>query len=235
MTQITSTGNNFGADPITFKTYYENGLLILNGRLTVDPQTPEFIAAETLEIYVPQLPLSRSVNTALYLAHALGSQPGLTILKSWIKDAHTICIEKDSWLATARSWELFFCNAYATKGKDATIGHFTRASMSVSGFGSAGRILDKYCFETENWTGIALVLNGLNDVVPSQGFEFELTGLTELTEFDFPMFILDSNRENNGNYFGWCHYENGHVTCDGIGAYTSAAYRTAVIYGMFIH
>lgn len=235
MIQITSTGNNFGADPITFRAHYENGLLMLNGSVSIDTQTPEFIAAETLEIYVPTLQVRKSVNTAVYMAHSPGSNQGLTILKTWIKDPNTICIEKDRNLTRFSEWKLFFCNAYAPKGKDCTIQGYPKCTMSLSGFGSDGKIKGQACFETEHWTCIALELNGLNDVVPNQQFEFGISGLTALEEFDFPMFAIDTSRSHYGNYFGWCHYSHGTVTCDGIKGYTTAGYRTTIIYGIFIH
>ena len=50
-----STGNNFGAGQIAFKSHQEENFVVLNAKFTYNPESPEYQAADVLEIYVPDL------------------------------------------------------------------------------------------------------------------------------------------------------------------------------------
>lgn len=99
---IVSRENNFGAGQILFQAYQASNYVVLNAKFTVDPTTEAYQAAEVLEIKVPALSIDRSTVTPVFLAFhdrresygSLGSHDSSTILRSWIKDANTICIEK---------------------------------------------------------------------------------------------------------------------------------------------
>ena len=97
-----STGNNFGAGVIQFKEARESNYLVLNAKVTFSSQTAAYQAAEVLEIYVPTLPIARSTDAGVvvFFRHretAYGRTylyDAGTVAKSWIKDEHTLCIEK---------------------------------------------------------------------------------------------------------------------------------------------
>ena len=97
-----STGNNFGAGVIQFKDVQESNYIVLNAKFTCNPQSAEYQAAEVLEISVPKLSISRSTIAGV-VARFKYSETSYgytniydagTVLKSWVKDANTICIEK---------------------------------------------------------------------------------------------------------------------------------------------
>ena len=97
-----STGNNFGAGTISFKSHQEENFVVLNAKLTYNPESPEYQAADVLEIYVPDLSIERSAIAGVFLRFRdvrdsygyTWDNSGGTVLKSWIKDKNTICIEK---------------------------------------------------------------------------------------------------------------------------------------------
>lgn len=99
---IVSRENNFGAGQILFQAYQASNYVVLNAKFTVDPTTEAYQAAEVLEIKVPALSIDRSTVTPVFLAFhdrresfgSLSSHDSSTILRSWIKDENTICIEK---------------------------------------------------------------------------------------------------------------------------------------------
>ena len=59
-TLFNSTGNNFGAGTINFKSHQEEYYVVLNAKFTYNPESPEYQAADVLEIYVPDLSIDRS-------------------------------------------------------------------------------------------------------------------------------------------------------------------------------
>ena len=97
-----TTGNNFGAGVIAFKDVQESNYIVLNAKFTCSPQSAEYQAAEVLEIKVPALSIARSTIAgvvARYKERGISYgypyiYDGGTVLKSWVKDANTLCIEK---------------------------------------------------------------------------------------------------------------------------------------------
>ena len=50
---ITLTMNNFGCGSITLKDYQSAAICVLNGKITVDPTHPDYMAATRLELDLP--------------------------------------------------------------------------------------------------------------------------------------------------------------------------------------
>ena len=95
---LQSTGNNFGAGVITFKDYQSEHEIVLNGSFEYLDTTDAYKKADVLEIYLPDLSLSRSAISGCYCA-ARGPYAWMgTTCKCWIKNKNTLCIEKlDVW------------------------------------------------------------------------------------------------------------------------------------------
>lgn len=99
---FTSTGNNFGGGPVVFKDVQESNYLVLNAVVKADSDGTAYLAAEQLEIYVPDLAIDRSVACGVVCQYKERGESGGypyvydagTILKSWISDRNTIVIEK---------------------------------------------------------------------------------------------------------------------------------------------
>lgn len=97
-----SIRNNFGAGVIQFKDVQESNYIVLNAKFTCNPQSAEYQAAEVLEITVPALSIARSTEAGVIARYKeRGTSYGYpyiydggTVLKSWVKDANTLCIEK---------------------------------------------------------------------------------------------------------------------------------------------
>ena len=95
---IQSTGNNFGAGVITFKDYQSEHEIVLNGSFEYNDTNEAYQNAKVLEVYLPNLSLSRSAVTGCFCA-AMGPYAWMgTTAKCWIKNRNTLCIEKlDLW------------------------------------------------------------------------------------------------------------------------------------------
>ena len=95
-------GNNFGAGEIRFKSYQQPTYAILNTRFFMDTTSQEYQAADVLEITVPKLSIDRSTDSVALIVfrdrrQSYGSADSYdagSAARSWIKDDHTICIEK---------------------------------------------------------------------------------------------------------------------------------------------
>ena len=99
---ITSKGNNFGAPAIQICDFQSDDFIVLNARFDVDTTTEEYQQAEQLELYVPNLAISRSSVTSCFIKSEEllweGKSyeelvPLATTVKTWVKDANTICFE----------------------------------------------------------------------------------------------------------------------------------------------
>ena len=118
---ITSTGNNFGAEQIEFKAVLNENYVILNGRMSFDRMTEEYKAADVLEIYVPDLSMKRSMETAVFMNYTSRQYDrNGTIVRSWIKDKNTICLEKLEVNSAYTDFEFVFFCAYLPKGQRET-------------------------------------------------------------------------------------------------------------------
>ena len=141
-----STGNNFGAGVIQFKDVQESNYIVLNAKFTCNPQSAEYQAAEVLEISVPKLSISRSTIAGV-VARFKYSETSYgytniydagTVLKSWVKDANTICIEKLSIFDDRQELIIYIQTLYcmlgqggnASKGKEKRI---TRGQLPPAG------------------------------------------------------------------------------------------------------
>ena len=109
---IIATGNNFGAGQIEFKEYLSDNMIILNGRFSFDCTKEEYLNADVLEIYVPELPMKRSLETAVFLTYENTYGRMGTIVKSWIKNKTTICLENLEINSKYGSREFWFMCAY---------------------------------------------------------------------------------------------------------------------------
>lgn len=134
---ITATGNNFGASEITFKDYQTEDMVILNGTIDFHPSDSNYKAAEVLEIYVPSLLLKRSLETVIYLKMDRGEDETktyrhdqyCTIVKSWIKDENTICVEKISLYDDCENLSLIFTSIFLPSNKRVPMTKFTKIDI----------------------------------------------------------------------------------------------------------
>lgn len=234
MTQITSTGNNFGGNAITFKTYQNGNFLILNGRLAIQTLTPEFAAAGQLEIYVPELSIKRSVDTALYAIYTYNGYRVVTIARSWIKNSKTICIEKMACFSGCEDIELVFCCLYSTKGKSLTTTPAARIPVSITDFGDQAELSFQQCIDMPEWFHLSIKAIGLANRDLTQPFQFGMSGVAENQEYDFLLICCSQDYRVHGNLFCTGHFKDLNVSCPGIPRLTDKWSKTFILYGFFV-
>ena len=233
-----STGNNFGAGVIQFKDVQESNYIVLNAKFTCNPQSAEYQAAEVLEISVPKLSISRSTIAGVvarfkYSETAYGYTniyDAGTVLKSWVKDANTICIEKLPIFDDRQELIIYIQTLYcmlgqggnASKGKEKRItcvseDNYLRLDTSYTicvvfpkwifyhmMFGSC-----TWAYRDKDWEAF---LDGLPDdvdadvpVISASNYKFPHLGAVTESRLEEGYFLLPANErafgfENTGNY-----------------------------------
>lgn len=199
-----STGNNFGAGVIQFKDVQESNYIVLNAKFTCSPQSTEYQAAEVLEIKVPALSIARSTIAGVvarfkYSETAYGYTNIYdvgTVLKSWVKNANTICIEKLPIFDDRQELIIYIQTLYCMLGQ--------------GGNASKGKEKRITCVsEDKDWEAF---LDGLPDdvdadvpVISASNYKFPHLGAVTESRLEEGYFLLPANErafgfENTGNY-----------------------------------
>ena len=134
-----SISNNFGAGVIQFKDVRESNYIVLNSVFTFRADSPAYQAAEVLEISVPDLNIDRSTETGViirYLSREMSyGYPyvcdGGTVLKSWIKDKNTICIEKLPHFDDQEELIIYIQTIYLQLNQGGNASKGTRKSITI--------------------------------------------------------------------------------------------------------
>ena len=82
---ITSTSTNFGVNPISFKCYDSERIVVLQGMFTLDTANEEYLAAEQFEITFPDqfsIPASKP-NTASSFVRRMTCRAALSSRRSF--------------------------------------------------------------------------------------------------------------------------------------------------------
>lgn len=215
---ITTTGNNFGAYTIQLKDYQSDKMVILNGRVVLDPTNEDYIAAKQLEIYVPDLSIPKSTTTAVFQQGMSWSRPMVTALKSWIKNKNTIVVEKPIVLksAAAEPELMFFC-AYVPKGVRFTPEGMTPTPLTIEN-ASLDNISFNYqhCFITDHWVYLAAQIRGTKTETEGAEFSFRMAGLPNDLTADVPFFFNSYSHSEDGSYEVPINITGDQFTCFGV-------------------
>ena len=215
---ITATGNNFGAGTIQLKDYQNSNMVILNGRIALDPTNEAYIAAQQLEIYVPDLSIPKSTVTAVFQHGKSWAKPMVTALKSWIKDKNTIVVEKPIVLKSASAEpELDFLCAYVPKGIRFTPEGMTPVSLAIQDATlNDVRIEYQHCFITDNWVFLATQIRGTKTENEGDPFSFRLAGLPSGLSVDVPFFFNAYSYSEDGSYEVPINITGDLLSCTGV-------------------
>lgn len=215
---ITATGNNFGAYTIQLKDYQSDKMVILNGRVVLDPTNEDYIAAKQLEIYVPDLSIPKSTTTAVFQQGMSWSRPMVTALKSWIKNKNTIVIEKPIVLRSASAEpELDFFCAYVPKGVRFSPEGMTPTPLTLENASLANMsIVYQHCFITDHWVFLAIQIRGTKTETEGDEFAFTLNGLPNDIAADVPFFFNAYSYSEDGSYEVPVHITGNQLTCFGV-------------------
>ena len=207
--------NNFGVAEIEFRDWQENGLVILNGVVSIDTENEDYKAAEVLEITVPDLSISRSAGTAVFLRSSKADGAS-TIVKSRVKDSRTICVEKLPEFDEFGPLTLYFASAYVTLGQrmDCPMNMVIRPTI-VNGESGKQSISNAKAVVTEHWCYLYICFNSFAGNDYKDAFECTLEGLPENIDITFPVVTASAYSYTFGTPTSVCRLNGKTLSCDG--------------------
>ncbi len=215
MTDMKALANNFGTEGIEFRCWQEKGLVILNGVVGIDTDNEKYKAAEVLEITVPDLSVSRSAVTAVFLRSSKADGAS-TIVKSWIRDSRTVCVEKLSEFDGFRPLTLYFASAYVTLGQrmDCPLNTVLRPSI-VNGASGSQSTTDTKAVVTDNWCYLYICFDKFAGENYQDAFECTLEGLLKDIDITFPVVTASAYSYTFGTPTSVCRLKGKTLFCDG--------------------
>lgn len=215
MMNMKALANNFGVAEIEFRDWQEKGLVILNGVVSIETENKSYKAAGVLEITVPDMSISRSAVTAVFLRSSK-SDGASTIVKSWIKDVRTICVEKLPEFDEFGPLTLYFTSAYVTLGHrtDCPLNTVLRPSIVNGGSGSQS-VSDTKAIVTDCWCYLYICFNKFAGADYKDAFECTLEGLPEDIDITFPVVTASAYAYTFGTPTSICRIKGKTLSCEG--------------------
>ena len=214
---ITAISNNFGAGAITLKDYQKEGLVVLNGRFTFDPANEAYRNAQVLEIKVPDLSIGRSANAAIYLIDIENEMPHATLLKAWIKDCNTICIEPCRCFDERPSLDIIFCTGFVAKGVRSELALDDVIHPTVSADSGTFK-LDTFTYyqqlfiKDSRWGFLALNFKNFQAAELDTEFSFMIPELPDNMD-SWAVIVIGENYQSIGSPVCICHMIGQVVSC----------------------
>ena len=192
-----STGNNFGSGVIQFKDVQESNYIVLNAKFTCSPQSAEYQAAEVLEITVPALSISRSIEAGVIARDKERGtsygypyvRDGGTVLKSWIKDANTLCIEKLSCFDDKQEIIIYIQTLYCMLGQGGNASKGKEKRITATSEDNALRFSTSYtfCVIFKKWIFYHMMFDGATWALRNLDWEAFLDTMPEDVTADVPV------------------------------------------------
>ena len=207
--------NNFGVAEVEFRDWQENGLVILNGIVEIDTDNEHYKVAEVLEITVADLSISRSAVTAVFLRSSK-SDGASTVVKSWIKDVRTICVEKLPEFDEFGPLTLYFASAYVALGQrmDCPMNDVIRPTI-VNGETGKQSISNARAVVTNNWCYLYICFSSFAGNDYNDDFECTLEGLPEDIDITFPVVTASAYSYTFGTPASVCRLNGKTLSCEG--------------------
>jgi len=216
-----STGNNFGAGQIRFKSYQASNYVVLNAKFSFDPTNEDYQACEQLEIYVPDLSIDRSAVAGVFVRfedkkeYSWGTYTydGGTALKSWIKDKNTIVIEKQTWFDEYGPLIIYIQTLYPQLNQGANVIKGTRQRLTVTSEGNYLRFSgDTFVVVFDNWVFMHLLFSNCAYDHRDLPWEATFQEMPADVTADVPVPGGGNQYHQDCLGMGECHIENGVFT-----------------------
>ena len=184
-------------------------MVILNGRFSFDHTKPEYLNAKVLEIYVPDLPMKRSLETAVFMLY--DNQIGRmgTIVKSWIKDKTTICLENFDVPERFGNREFWFTCAYLPMGQRNTFEVEGQVDLKLENFSWSQREEYACAIVREKWAYISFVIEGFYQSEANVPYSIDLTNFPTDIVADVPYVVQTTNKSGWGSHIVSCTISDG--------------------------
>ena len=220
--KITSIGNNFGhSEGIELNAFLSENVIVLNGRFSVDTASEEYMSADVLEVYLPQLPMAKSAVSNAYIRASVTVGQGTrfertesvgTVVKAWIKDGNTLCIEKFTEYDGNGSFEILLCSMFTTRGYRGEVAKLTKTAVKFTVLSEvSARANDLMCAVADGWCFLHLYFSTSGDLF-RQDLRAQLEGFPEDASAD--VFLVGGGQQSGlkGAYIAEGHIGDGILT-----------------------
>ena len=215
---ITSTSTNFGVNPISFKCYDSERIVVLQGMFTLDTTNEEYLAAEQLEITFPDqfsIPASKP-STAFLVCQKDDLQSG-TIIKAQLQ-GNKLILEKLSIYDGIGTVKVVLASGFVGEANEALLSPLPSGKITMSGkdYNYSATIANYANCIQDGWGMLFLQMYSMA-YAPGVENEYSITGLPADLSIDVPIFTSHINSDLNGSKCALAHIENGKITFNGKG------------------
>lgn len=230
-----SIGNNFGAGTIQFKDYQASNYVVLNAKFSYRTDSAAYLAAQQLEIYVPDLAIDRSAEVGVFVRFIdrrtfYGSDlnyDGGTVLKSWIKDKNTIVIEKLTDFDEKGELIIYILALYPTLNQGSNTIKGTKVALNPS---QPTKYLywemDTFFVAFEHWVFLTMHFARCSMGYESQTWECGLPDFPTDVTADVPFMGGPNDQNPTVDGVSECHIEGGVMTSEErVSGFTSTGYN----------
>ena len=197
-----SISNNFGAPQIDFDDYQSDNLTVLNAHFDIDPTKPEYEQISQFEIKVPTLIMKKSATTAVFLHTDEKRYHYGTILKSWIKDANTIVIEKHGDFEKYGTLHIDIVSAYVTLGYRGAMAVTDRIALSNPSGEVEMTLKSSSATIKDGWMHLFIRFKTKDSLSSDKQHIYTFEGLPENTDCIVPFVFSTGIVQTNGSSIG---------------------------------
>ena len=217
---ITCISNNFGVNPasIQLKDYQAQNIVVLQGMFTVDTTDADYQAASVLRITVPELSISKSHVTHVFVVNRKDGAHDITLTKAWVEKVNQICVMPLMEWDSLGSYEIFFASAFIPANKVASMEYANYMDYFVGCGKGTITAAHLYFWESTGWREIYFSGTSLGWDEDTDTIECSMGNCSDVDADFLPLiYTNDINREMGSQFFP-CTLHNGNMTVshDGI-------------------
>ncbi len=222
---IQTVGNNFGGGPISLTAYLSDKIIVLNGKFTVDTTTEEYRNASVLELYFDDLPMNKSAVSTCFMQSEQLKWPGEsyetlykfgTVLKMWIKDKNTICIEKLGIYDENGSFTIAIGSMFTKLGVREEITLYDQTRLTFTYPAEQSYLDEDICVITDDWVFLHIVFSGTSAPRDGNPYLINLGGFPTDVSMDFVIGGSTHQSDYPGSSMSFGKIENGVMSIDGM-------------------
>lgn len=215
---ITSTSTNFGVNPISFKCYDSEKIVVLQGMFTLDTASEEYLAAEQLEIIFPdQFSIPASKPTTAFLVCQKDDLQSGTIIKAQLQ-GNKLILEKLSIYDGIGTVKVVLASGFVGEASEALLTPLQSGKITMSGKDYTYSVyISQYANCIQNGWGMFFLQMSSWAYAPGVENEYSIKGIPADLSIDVPIFTSRVNSNLDGSEYALAHLENGKITFTGKG------------------
>ena len=205
-------------NPISFKCYDSERIVVLQGMFTLDTANEEYLAAEQLEITFPdQFSIHDSKPTTAFLVCQKDDLQSGTIIKAQLQ-GNKLILEKLSIYDGIGTVKVILASGFVGEATEALLSPIPSDKITMSGKDYTYSVyISQYANCIQNGWGMFFLQMSSWAYAPGVENEYSIKGLPADLSIDAPIFTSRVNSDLNGSECALAHIENGKITFNGKG------------------